>query len=58
MLVDCRQVPDVSTDMFPDGLHMNQEASVLYSRFLAGQMTPQLASMAQLRRPRLAAASN
>lgn len=37
-LIDCRHVPGVSADMFPDGLHMDAGAARLYSRYLAGQL--------------------
>jgi hypothetical protein len=34
-LVDCREVAGITNDMFPDGLHMNDEAAARYSRHLA-----------------------
>lgn len=34
-LVDCRNIPGVVPAMFPDGVHMTSDASLLYSRFLA-----------------------
>lgn len=34
-LIDCRRVPGITTEMFPDGLHMNAPAARLYTRFLA-----------------------
>jgi len=37
-LVDCRRVPGIAVEMFPDGLHMNADASRLYTRFLAEQL--------------------
>lgn len=34
-LMDCRNVPGVTADMIPDGLHLTPEGAVHYSRFLA-----------------------
>jgi hypothetical protein len=34
-LIDCRRVPGVTPEMFPDGLHMDVRAARLYTRFLA-----------------------
>ncbi|MFG0336296.1 MAG: hypothetical protein ACF8TS_23300, partial [Maioricimonas sp. JB049] len=37
-LVDCRTVPGIVPDMFPDGIHMTPEAAERYSRYLAGAL--------------------
>jgi hypothetical protein len=34
-VIDCRQVPGIKAEMFPDGLHMNPQAARLYTRYLA-----------------------
>jgi len=34
-LVDCRDVPGIRPEMFPDGIHMTPEAAERYSRYLA-----------------------
>ncbi|MEZ6067100.1 MAG: hypothetical protein R3B90_15675 [Planctomycetaceae bacterium] len=34
-LLDCRQIEGVTDDMFPDGLHMNSDASARYTTHLA-----------------------
>ncbi|MCA9079361.1 MAG: hypothetical protein KDA58_02330 [Planctomycetaceae bacterium] len=38
-LIDCRKIPGITPEMFPDGVHMTREASELYSTFLAEQLT-------------------
>ncbi len=38
-LIDCRRVPGVLPEMFPDGLHMDASAARLYTRFLARAWT-------------------
>lgn len=38
-LIDCRDVPGIVPEMFPDGIHMNETAAVTYSRYLARQLT-------------------
>lgn len=38
-LIDCRRVPGVAPEMFPDGLHMDARAARLYTRFLAWAWT-------------------
>ena len=40
-LIDCRAIPGVEPAMFPDGLHMNEEASLRYTRYLADALTTQ-----------------
>lgn len=37
-LIDCRNVPGMVPDMFPDGIHMTAEASQIYSSYLAHQL--------------------
>lgn len=37
-LIDCRQIPGIVPEMFPDGIHMTAQAAELYSRYLADHM--------------------
>ncbi|WP_437226976.1 hypothetical protein SH661x_000110 [Planctomicrobium sp. SH661] len=37
-LIDCRHIPGITSSMFPDGVHMTSDASVLYSRYLADEL--------------------
>lgn len=37
-LIDLRQVPGITDEMIPDGLHMKDEAAALYSRALAAEI--------------------
>ena len=37
-LIDARQVPGLKLSMFPDGLHMNEEAATLFSRYVATRL--------------------
>lgn len=37
-LIDCRAVPGVEPAMFPDGLHMNEEAATRYTHYLAAAL--------------------
>jgi len=47
-LIDCRQVPGIQPEMFFDGLHMDEQAQLLYSRFLAEQCGPLLQTLEPL----------
>jgi len=38
-LLDCRNLPGIVPEMFPDGVHMTADASLIYSRYLADQLS-------------------
>jgi len=38
-LLDCRNLPGIVPEMFPDGVHMTTHASLIYSRYLADQLS-------------------
>ena len=40
-LVDCRHIPNMTPEMFPDGVHMTADASKIYSTYLAEHLTRQ-----------------
>lgn len=45
-LIDCRHVPGIKTEMFPDGLHMDDRAARLYTRYLArAWLSPRLVAV-------------
>lgn len=48
VLLDCRQVPGIEPAMFFDGLHMDDQAQTLYSRYLAEQCGPLLQTLQPL----------
>lgn len=43
-LLDCRSVPGIQLEMFFDGLHMDEAASELYTKYLAETIRPYLNS--------------
>ncbi len=44
-LIDCREVPGIEMGMFFDGLHMDEDASRLYTAALAGKSEPYMSRL-------------
>lgn len=45
-LIDCQNIPGIVPAMFPDGVHMTSDASLIYSRYLADVLAQQLSAVA------------
>lgn len=44
-LVDCRHIPGIVPEMFPDGVHMTSAASQIYSHYLADALAQRMNSV-------------